>query len=45
MPLLGQVLIALLIIGLLCTWFALCLQDWRYGAVAAILALPIGVVA
>ena len=45
MPLLGQVLIALLIIGLLCTWFALRLQDWRYGAVAAILALPIGVVA
>lgn len=45
MSLLGQVLIALLFISLLCTWLALRLQDWRYGAVAAILALPIGAVA
>ena len=45
MPLLGQILVALLIISLLCTYLALRLRDWRFGVVAALLALPIGVLA
>ncbi|MCA9880398.1 MAG: hypothetical protein KC442_21530 [Thermomicrobiales bacterium] len=45
MPLLGQVLIVLLVVSLLCTYLALRLRDWRFGIVAALLALPIGVVA
>jgi hypothetical protein len=45
MPLLGLVLIALPIIGLICTYLALRLRDWRFALVATLLALPIGVVA
>jgi hypothetical protein len=44
-PLPGQVLIALVLISLLCTYLAFRLRDWRYGVVAALLSLPIGVVA
>jgi membrane protein YdbS with pleckstrin-like domain len=45
MPLLGQVLIALLIISLICTYLAFRVRDWRFGVVAALLALPIGEIA
>lgn len=45
MPLLGQVLVALLIISLLSTYLALRLRNWRYGVVAALLALTIGAIA
>lgn len=45
MPLLGQVLIACVVVGLICTYLALRLRDWRFGVVAALLTLPIGVVA
>lgn len=45
MPLLGQVLVALVIVSLFLTYLALRVQDWRYGAVAAACALPIGVIA
>src|SRR5688500_2478068 len=45
MSLLGQVLVAFVIISLICTYLALRLRDWRYGVVASLLALPIGVIA
>ncbi len=45
MPLLGQVLIALLVMSFICTYLALRVRDWRFGVVAALLSLPIGVVA
>jgi hypothetical protein len=45
MPLPGQILIALLVISLLCTYLALRVRDWRFGIAAALLSLPIGVVA
>ena len=45
MPLLGQVLVASVVISIVCTYLALRLRDWRFGLVAALLSLPIGVVA
>jgi hypothetical protein len=45
MSLLGQVLIALLVIGLLCTYLALRSRDWLFGVMAALASLPIALVA